>query len=307
VGRENLGLLSRDSRGFALSLDLLLAIIPLTLVLGFVAADMDNIFYQMEDTIYRGSMDRTAFDTMNTLLQTSGDPTTWELNGTTNIAGLAVYDTKNGPQEGTISSGKLAVLDNNRTQNIIGSNYNFNLTVKRIDNNQVLKTLGSNYTNVKDVVRVEKVAIYTESVVVSSAKDLRRFTGTPITYTSPPYPFQTNTFYLQTYDYWVLIVNQGYNSADVNINGNNVVDQHDFNGQATRFANITKQIDPSALKNLTALTDNIVTVRGTSNPGDTLDIYIIQVPKGTPQQDITVDTITPKKVRVELFLWSTGT
>ena len=136
---------------------------------------------------------------------------------------------------------------------------------------------------------------------------LRRFTGTPITYTSPPYPFQTNSFYLLTYDYWVLIVNKGYNSADVNINGNNVVDQHDFNGQATRYANITKQIDPSALKGLSVLTDNIVTVRGNSNPGDTLDIYIIQVPKGTPQADINVNTIAPKKVRVELFLWSAGT
>jgi len=306
--RENLGLLSRDSRGFALSLDLLLAIIPLTLLLGFVAADMDNLLYQMEDTVFRGSMDRTAFDTLNTLLETSGEPTNWETNPSlVNVTGLAIYDPTNGPQEGTLSTAKLAALTQMNVQNIIGNNYNYYFKVTRIDNNETLKSLGnSSYANAKDVVRVVKVAIYTESIVVSSAKDLRRFTGTPITYTSPPYPFQTNNLYLQIYDYYVLIVNQGYNSADVNINGNDVVDQHDFNGQNTRYSNITKQIDPSALKNLPALTDNIVTVKGTSNPGDTLDIYIIQVPHGTPPGDINIDTITPKKVNVELYLWSSG-
>ncbi|MFZ0441196.1 MAG: hypothetical protein WAL81_00995, partial [Methanobacterium sp.] len=65
-------LLSKDSRGFALSLDLLLALIPITLLLGFVAADMDNLLYQMEDTVFRSSMDRSAGDAVSTLLETSG-------------------------------------------------------------------------------------------------------------------------------------------------------------------------------------------------------------------------------------------
>lgn len=301
-----MGFLSRDSRGFALSLDLLLAIIPLTLVLGFVTADMDNLMYQMEDTVFRGSMDRSAFDAMNTLLETSGEPTNWEVTGNANVTGLAIYDTKNGPQEGTLSTGKLAALSQDNVQTLVGG-YNYYFKVTRIDNNQIIKSLGNNsYTSANDVVRVERVAIYTESLVVSSAKDLRRFTGTPITYTSPPNPFPTDQFYLATFDYYVLIVNQGYNSADVNINGNDVVDQHDFRGQATRFVNITKKIDPSALKDGATLQDNIITVRGNSNPGDTLDIYIIQVPKGTAPENINVDTIIPKKVRAELFVWNRG-
>ena len=73
-----MGILSRDSRGFALSLDLLLAIIPITLLLGFVAADMDNLIYNMEDVVFRSSMDRTAGDAVNTLLETSGVPPNWE-------------------------------------------------------------------------------------------------------------------------------------------------------------------------------------------------------------------------------------
>ena len=36
---------SRDSRGFAFSLDVLLALIPLTIILGMAVANMDNINY----------------------------------------------------------------------------------------------------------------------------------------------------------------------------------------------------------------------------------------------------------------------
>ena len=77
----NLGVLSNDSRGFAISLDLLLALIPITLLLGFVAADMDNILFQIEDTVFRSSMDRTAGDAVSTLVATSGDPNNWENTG----------------------------------------------------------------------------------------------------------------------------------------------------------------------------------------------------------------------------------
>ena len=73
-----MGLLSLDSWGYALSLDLLLAIIPLTLVMGFVAADMDNILYQTGDAVFRSSMDRVASDTVSTLLETSGTQNNWE-------------------------------------------------------------------------------------------------------------------------------------------------------------------------------------------------------------------------------------
>ena len=64
-----------------------LALIPITLLLGFVAADMDNLLYQMEDTVFRSSMDRAAGDAVSTLLETSGDPTDWEVNGNTQDSG----------------------------------------------------------------------------------------------------------------------------------------------------------------------------------------------------------------------------
>lgn len=312
-----MGLLSGDSKGFVLSLDLLLALIPLTLVLGFVAADMDNLLYQMEDTVFRGSADRTAFDTMDTLLETSGDPPNWEINGTVNVAGLAINDPTFGPQGGTISSSKLAFLNTNNIKNITGPNYNYYFNVTRIDNNNNLKHLGdyNGYTLAKDVVKVEKVALYEGNFTVAGAKNLDRYTGKPITYpddgpdpNNPDYLFQTNTIDLQTYDYYVVIINRGYDSATLSINGQVVVPPSTFKGH-TNY-NFTVPIDPSVLNNLTNLTFNKVTVATKSNPGDSLDFYIIQVPHLSPTpdpNDISNDVYLQTPVRVDLYLWSNGT
>jgi hypothetical protein len=140
--------------------------------------------------------------------------------------------------------------------------------------------------------------------VVSSAKDLIRYNpGPPRVYTSPPDPFPTNNIYLNSFDYWALVVNKGYDSATVEINNNRVVEPNDFQGQATRYANITKSVDPRFLYNETYFMNNTVTVRGTSNPWSSLDVYIVQVPKGTPQSEINLDNIEPKRYRFQFYLW----
>ncbi len=48
-----MGFMGDDPRGFIISLDLLFAIIPLTIVLGMVSADMGNILYEIEDTVFQ--------------------------------------------------------------------------------------------------------------------------------------------------------------------------------------------------------------------------------------------------------------
>lgn len=98
-----MGFLDDDQRAFVISLDLLIAIIPLTIMIGMVTADMGNIMFQIEDTVFRGSMDRVAADTMNSLLETSGTPPNWEKTGNLSLVGLAKYDQSKGkPIEGTI-------------------------------------------------------------------------------------------------------------------------------------------------------------------------------------------------------------
>ena len=55
---------------------------------------------------------------------------------------------------------------------------------------------------------------------------------------------------------------------------------------------------------MTNLQDNTVTVRTVSNPGASMDVYIIQAPKGTPEDQISLDNIKPRPCRVILFMWT---
>lgn len=305
-----MGFISDDSRGQLFSLDLLLALIPIIIVLGLVGANMDNILYLTQTTVYQSSTERAAADTLSTLIETTGNPVDWQKNGSPITAGLADYDEpKDVPIEGTISTLKLNALTGQDIQNLLGNGYGYFLNITAAADNSEIATFGTdNITSVnataQNVVRLERTGLYAIFEVVSSAKDLRRYTGTPRVYTSPPNPFPTNKYYLKLYDYYAIVVNQGYDSATVNINSQAVVDQNDFHGSNDRYKTIVRYVDPTVLYNNTELTDNTVDVRGTSNPGDTMDVYIVLVPKGTPSEDVNINSAVPRKVKFQFYVWT---
>ncbi len=307
MGRESLGLLSRDSRGFALSLDLLLAIIPITLLLGFVAADMDNLLYNMEDAVFRSSMDRTAGDAVNTLLETSGDPYNWETTGNPNIVGLAQYDTsKNGPIEGTIDPVKLNSLTTTNVQNLVGNNYNFYMSVSTINKTgtpATIRTLGnSSYAGATDVVKVEKDVLASKFKIVSSQVGQIKYTGGIRNFIIPPFQSSFNTN--QTYDYWILIANNvGFTSASFSINNN-----------ALNFTNLTSGNTNSAVminsnylninaSSPTTFYNNTVSMNATGSFGSSMDVYIVQAPKNVSNTEITTDSVVPKYSVFDFYLW----
>jgi hypothetical protein len=300
-----LGLLRKDSRGQIFSLDLLLALIPITLIIGMAAANMDSMLYLTQSAVFQSSTERAASDTVRSLLETSGSPIDWEMSGNPRIAGLAEYDyIKSVPVEGTTDAIKLGQLNQSHIQDMIGNDYGFFLNVTRVGDNYSVKTLGTYNSSAKNIVRIERFVLYGYLKIVSSAKDLLRYNpGPPRVYTSPPDPFPTNLNYVNTFDYWALVVNRGYDSATVEINNNRVVDPNDFRGQATRYANITKQVDSRFLYNETYFMNNTVTVRGTSNPWSSLDVYIVQVPKNTDPGQINPDNIERKRYRFLFYLW----
>ena len=267
-----------------------------------VGADMDNIFYDVQDAIYWGSNNRVAMDTLDTLLETSGDPVTWEKTGNPTVAGLAIYDPTTGPLEGTIDTNKLIVLQNKDISNITGPEYGFFLNVSSLKTGNTLKSFGSFNNSTRDRVRVERVALYSNLEIVSSAKNLMRFRGNENrTYTNPPNPFQTNKDYLNLYDYYVIVNNTGYDSATVSINNNQVITP-DMIKKQNGIINAT--VNETYLKNNTYFDNNTVTVWVASTPGSTLDVFVVQVPKGTPPDEVTLDNAKPQKCKVELYLWT---
>ena len=300
-----MGFLDDDSRGFVVSLDLLIAIIPITIILGMVTADMGNIMYEIEDTVFRGSIDRVAADTMNTLLETSGTPPDWEKTGNLSVVGLAKYDSSKGkPMEGTISPTKLAFVVNNPNyvQDIIGNDYGFSMTLTDISTNSSMGSIGSINSSANDIVRVDKVVLCSKLETVTSLVGEIRYTGQSRNYIVPA--FQTSYRYNQSYDYYILFVNTGSNSsntATVNINGNNINlnSSNIYSGNLINNAYLlTNSSNPNQFLN------NTVTVNITSSTfGNSMDFYIVQVPKGTSSSYVNYNNVVPKKCMFVLYLW----
>ncbi len=294
-----MGPLRRDSEGQIFSIDLLLALIPIVLLLGMAASDMDNIYYLVQGTVFQSSTERVASDSVNALVETSGSPNNWEIVGNLSVVGLAKYDTKkNMSVENYLSPYKLNALQPQYVQNLLGPEYGFFLNLSRVDNKAVtLKTIGNYNNTAQNIIKVERLVVTSNLQLEASLEGLIRATGQPRTYETT---FQSNGATVGAYDYWVLVLNRGYDSASVDVNSNPVVTQSEIKHDITE---IKKLINSSYLKNQTQLMDNIVTVRGQSTPGNSMDVYIISAPKGTPESEISLENTKLRQCNFEFFVW----
>lgn len=288
--------MKNDSRGFAISLDLLLALIPITIIMGMAAANMDNMMYMMEDTVFQTSLERVGADTVDTLVETSGDPPNWEQTMDVNIAGLAKYDVnKKVPNQNYLFAPKVIRLNETLISDLTGPEYNSYLRISRVSDNSTVKTVGTLNTTAPNVVRIERLVVTTNLEIVASLEGLLRGTATPRTHSTV---FPTNDVYVESYDYWVLVINRGYASSTIDVNNNWVVAPNDF--PATE---VKKLIDPTFMYSQPQFLDNIVNVRNPAEPGSSMDVYVISAPKGTPESEINLDTATPQKCRLEFYIW----
>ncbi|EKF85032.1 hypothetical protein [Methanobacterium formicicum] len=297
-----------------MSLDLLLALIPITIMLGLVAANMGNIMYDTQDTIYRSSLERVSADTVNTLLKTSGDPYNWESNPSqTNVVGVAQYDpvSKN-PIEYTLSTKKMAMLKSTigqtKTQSMLGDQYGFLITLSPVNSTGTivwnLTSAGTPKENAKDVVKIERDVLYNpfDSDVLTSIKNAGHGTGKPKDYSSNP--FSTNQYDLEVYDYYILIFNRGVTSTSVYINQYEVMSENEFKGH-DKYSNWTKIIPESYLKNGTNLENNILYLKKVaSGPTTDMDAYVIRVPQGTSPSEVTAANALPKSYRFQFYAWT---
>ncbi|MDD3754567.1 MAG: hypothetical protein PHQ17_08435 [Methanobacterium sp.] len=306
-----LKLFKKDSRGIAFSLDLLLALIPITIILGLVAASMGNIMYDTQDVVYRSSMERSAQDTSNALLKTSGNPYNWETLGASQLksVGLAKYDTSNKlPLEYVLSTDKVGAIAPANVQSMLGSQYSYQLLITTLKTGNIVRNLNSvdnTYTKetATDVVAVERIVSISEFDIVAELKNIR-LTKSPITLTEF---FSTNRAYLDAFDYYVYVDNSDkVSSGWVEINGvsgnSRVVPPNAFPSTPP----LVRYIDPvvQQLKNGETLQENRIQTLLAGSPGDTMDVYVIRVPKGTPSQDINPENIHGVKAKYVLYVWT---
>jgi hypothetical protein len=272
---------------------------------------MGNAMYETQDIVYRSAIERASQDTANALLKTSGDPYNWENLTSSQVrsVGLAKYDPTNKlPIEYVLSIDKVGAITPTRVQNLLGSEYSFQLLITTDGTGYTIRnmtSLGNTKTKetASDVVAVERVVLVSEFDIVAELKNIR-LTAKPITLTQY---FPTNKAYLDAFDYYVYVDNSDrVSSGWVEVNGvtgvNRVVPTSAFPSTPP----LVRYIDPvtQKLKNETDLQLNMVQTRLAGSPGDTADVYVIKVPKGTPIGNIKPENVHGVRAKFMLYAWS---
>jgi len=195
-------------------------------------------------------------------------------------------------------------------QNLLGSQYGFLLTITSVPNGSTIVNMTSsgdtnaNFNNASDVVKVERLVLVSAFDIVAEFHNIRLQKGGPITLEGN---FPTSRTYLDMYDYYVYVDNSDLvSSVFVEINdvgdNNQIVKPSDFPSTPP----LVRKIDPvtQKLKNQTNLQSNKVETELRGSPGDVADVYIIQVPKGTPEG--LINPHGPQRVRAmfNLYVWT---
>jgi uncharacterized membrane protein len=80
--------MKKGAKAQLFTLDLLLALIPLTIALGISASAISGVATQIEDYTDIYGMKRIATDAADVLIKTSGDPKEWD-NSSVQVLGFA--------------------------------------------------------------------------------------------------------------------------------------------------------------------------------------------------------------------------
>jgi hypothetical protein len=105
-----------DSQGMLLSTDLMLSMIIITITMGMTAQAMDIVINPMQDYSTRSSMEHSAIEAADVLINTPGSPANWENFNSSLIdsPGLAMVNPLNGePIPHVLSYKKILLLNKN--------------------------------------------------------------------------------------------------------------------------------------------------------------------------------------------------
>ena len=275
-------------------MDLLIALIPITIIIGMAAVSMDDMSYRSQSVIQFSSLDRVATDSADALMLSAGTPTDWEYKDNPEVPGLAKLDGKtNRTENSVLSFFKISSLNKQDLEKLVGPNYDACLVLTDTNANTTIKKIGEINNSVSDVGRVERSAKATKLDLATSLEGVLKNIDSPRTYTTE---FVTNEKARTYLNYWILVKRSGNYSATININSNSFMNSSDINEGFT-----VKQINDTFLTNDES--GNIVTVVGNWGNGY-LDVYVVAAPKDVSESEIKLENVIPIVVKMELYVWA---
>lgn len=130
-----------------LTLDLLLALVPLTIVLGMSASALGGVINQVQEFTLFYSLQRQTNDAIDVLVKTPGIPVTWNSSNPSTTPGLAVYICGEA-KPNFLDREKIAAVDESSLALLFDDSTNFFLEVLDLSSNTTIKTLTYNVTGI---------------------------------------------------------------------------------------------------------------------------------------------------------------
>lgn len=128
-----------------LTLDLLLALVPLTIVLGMSASALGGVINQIQEYTMFYSLQRQANDAIDVLVKTPGVPASWNSSNPSTTPGLAVYICGE-VKPNFLDRDKISAMNENDLALLFANLTNFYLEVLDLASNTTIKTLTYNVT-----------------------------------------------------------------------------------------------------------------------------------------------------------------
>lgn len=177
-----------DSKGFIFSMDLLLALVIVTVAIGIASDQYALLNYQVQDFTGRQSLDKTVNDAADYLVKSSGNPSNWEVSSNSKtLPGLA-YISIVGSNPNFLNPKKVSALDDH-------PEYLYNLLQTTNYDLKLVTTNGNSWQTLIDVAspnptiaigNAKEVAIANRTVVVLSNQTA--FSVNDLTHINPAFP-----------------------------------------------------------------------------------------------------------------------
>lgn len=151
-----------DRKGQLLTLDLLLALVPLTIILGMSASAIGGAVNQVQEYSFFYSMQRQTADAADVLVKTPGVPPNWNSSNLPSIVGLANYSALNKTNQHYLDSNKISALDTlhlTYIPKLVGNVTYYNLSLRGLTNVSISRSWSNgSKSSASNIIIVERTA-----------------------------------------------------------------------------------------------------------------------------------------------------
>ncbi|MGB9936194.1 MAG: hypothetical protein ACPK7O_00595 [Methanobacterium sp.] len=315
-----------DEYGQAFSLDLMLALVLITIILGVSADTIDIASFKSSDYSARFSLERVTTDAADILIKTPGSPDNWEKYSANNFItpGLADIDPKTGKNiPNALSIRKVIALKNNYNSLIYGKilpqGVNSSLIIYPSDHSldpiEIMKnnpkdaveiavanrTVNLNFMEIRAIIyNNNHKGNYSELICPNIDHSTNESAGKPKWSCKN---FNITLSELNTTDFYIIT-----DPEDIGDNAPIWILDHPEKGISNdeeKFSLVPININQKIMDLLGNDTKGVLWfhVRTPGNKDRNFDAYIVSVPKETPQEQVNVNNLNPEPWFFVLQVW----